>query len=255
MVRYAGEQPMGGFPTNPLQTLSGMDPEGGVMSVQQREAEFAAAGLSRPMSAGGGGGRTVQDIKLLESMGVETEIMAGAIPIGPGGLLAGAGRYLPAALAGLGGLFAGAQALGLGEGEGLFGVDVFGGAPQQAAPGGVPFVGPGLREPAAEYVVKEWKRRIDSREGDYNLQFYLVKPPGRAYRIYMYSQRTRGWKSWALPRPAVIGKNMPSHRMLTRLRRNLKKHAADAKTILQVASPTAYAKQLGYRKPKEHHHH
>lgn len=216
-----------------------------------RIRDFAAVGLSKPLSAGGGGGRTVQDIRSLEAYGIETKIMTGSLPIGlPAGILPKLAQYAPKIAAGAAGLWAGAQALGLGEGAGLFGTDYFpGNGQQQMEPGGVPFEGPGLREPRAEYIVKEWKRRVDSRDGDYNLQFYLVKMPGRAYRIYMYSQRTRGWKSWGLPRPAVIGKNMPSHKMLTRLRRNLKKQAADAKTILQVASPTAYAKQLGYRKP------
>ncbi len=230
--------------------LSRWDEEGGPRTRQSIAQELESVGLDPGLRSGGRGGRTFRDIQTLREAGVpEPQLMAGAIPIGPGGLVSTVGRYLPQIAAGAGALYAGAQALGLGEGEGLFGVDVLGGGgQQQLAPGGVPFVGPGLREPSAEYVVKEWKRRIDSREGDYNLQFYLVKMPGRAYRIYMYSQKTGGWKSWGLPRPAVIGKNMPSHKMLTRLRRNLRKHAADAKTILQVSSPAYYAKMSGYHK-------
>lgn len=245
----------GGYKYNPnapyVNVGSQWDEEGGPRTKQSIAEELESVGLDPGTRSGGGGGRTARDIRTLEAQGIETEILAGAVPIGPGGLL----PLIPRVIAGAGALYAGAQALGLGEGEGLFGMDVLGGGGQQPiVPGGVPFEGPGLREPSAEYVVKEWKRRIDSRDGDYNLQFYLVKMPGRAYKIYMYSQKTGGWKSWGLPRPAVIGKNMPSHRMLTRLRRNLQKHAADAKTILQVASPTAYAKQLGYRKPAHHHH-
>lgn len=111
------------------------------------------------------------------------------------------------------------------------------------------FEGPGLYEPPAEVLVKEWKRRIDSKDGDYNLQYYLVKRPGRQYEIYMYSQRTRMWKHWYMPKPAVIGKNMPSHKMLTRLRRNLKRHKDDAKTILKLTDPTFMAKAQGtYRR-------
>ncbi len=232
--------------------LSQWDEEGGPRTRRSIADELESVGLDPGARSGGTGGRSLRDIRTLREAGVpEPQIMAGAVPIGPGGLL----PLVPKILAGGAALFAGAQALGLGQGEGVLGVDLFpGDGQQQIEPGGVPFVGPGLREPSAEYVVKEWRRRVDSRDGDYNLQFYLVKMPGRAYRIYMYSQRTRGWKSWGMPRPAVIGKNMPSHKMLTRLRRNLKKQAADAKTILQVASPTAYAKQLGYRKPRTHRH-
>lgn len=36
---------------------------------------------------------------------------------------------------------------------------------------------------------------------------------------------------------AHIGKNLPSHKQITRLRRNLHRHVADAKTILRLASP------------------
>ncbi len=251
MVRYSESSPdyTGGG-------LSMWDEEGGPRTRESIAQELQSVGLDPGMRSGGAGGRSLRDIRTLREAGVpEPRLMSGAIPIGPGGIVAAAGRYLPQIATGAAALYAGAQALGLGEGEGLFGTDAFpGDGGQQIEPGGVPFVGPGLREPSAEYVVKEWRRRVDSRDGDYNLQFYLVKMPGRAYRIYMYSQRTRGWKSWSMPRPAVIGKNMPSHKMLTRLRRNLKKQAADAKTILQVASPTAYAKQLGYRKPRTHRH-
>ena len=172
----------------------------------------------------------------------------------PMGLIGGAAMLLPRiaprvapfvqrALPWIGGAAAGAGVAGMLDGGGNGG----GVVPYE---GGVPFEGPGLREPSAQFVVKEWKRRVDSREGDYNLQFYLVKMPSRPYRIYMYSQRTGAWKSWGLPRPAVIGKNMPSHKMITRLRRNLKRHEADAKTITKIANPLAYARQLGYRKPR-----
>lgn len=98
-------------------------------------------------------------------------------------------------------------------------------------------------------VVKTWHKRIDSKDGDFTLDYYLVQT-SRGYRIYMYNPRTKRWKSWALPKPAVIGKNLPSHKMLTRLRRNLKRHADDANTILRLTNPVSYAKRLGYRKYK-----
>jgi len=102
---------------------------------------------------------------------------------------------------------------------------------------GVPFGGPGLKEPGGKYLLKEWKIRMDSKEGDFNLQFYLTQNDRGTKRIFMYSQRTKAWKSWPMPRLSVIGKNLPSHQMLTRLRRNLKRHTDDAVTILKLTSP------------------
>jgi len=78
---------------------------------------------------------------------------------------------------------------------------------------------------------------MDSKEGDFNLQFYLTINDRGTKRIYMYNQRTKGWKTWPMPRLAVIGKNMPSHQMITRLRRNLKRHSDDAVTILKLTAP------------------
>lgn len=101
----------------------------------------------------------------------------------------------------------------------------------------VPFKGPGLREPGGKYLLKEWHIRVDSKDGDFDLQYYLTQNDRGTKRIFMYNQRTKGWKSWPMPRLAVIGKNMPRHQMLTRLRRNLKRHSADAVTILKLVSP------------------
>jgi len=140
--------------------------------------------------------------------------------------------------------YGGYQALGGGEGGGLFGLNVLGG--DEFALGGLEFGGPGLPEPTAPYT--EWHTG--------NKQFYYVPQysptTGKFLRakVAMYNKDTKKWKVWTLPKPhlAVIGKNAPSHRMLTRLRHNLRRHTADAKTILQVASPAYYAKMSGYRK-------
>jgi len=102
---------------------------------------------------------------------------------------------------------------------------------------GVPFTGPGLKEPGGKYLLKEWHIRVDSKDGDFDLQFYLTQNDRGTKRIFMYNQRTGAWKSWPMPRLAVIGKNLPSHQMLTRLRRNLKRHQADAVTILKLVAP------------------
>ena len=102
---------------------------------------------------------------------------------------------------------------------------------------GVPFGGPGLAEPGGKYLLKEWHIRQDSKDGDFDLQFYLTQNDRGTKRVFMYNQRTKTWKSWPMPRLAVIGKNMPRHQMITRLRRNLKRHAADAVTILKLVSP------------------
>jgi len=102
---------------------------------------------------------------------------------------------------------------------------------------GVPFEGPGLKEPGGKYLLKEWHIRVDSKDGDFDLQYYLTINDRGTKRIFMYNQRTKAWKSWPMPRLAVIGKNLPRHQMLTRLRRNLKRHQADAVTILKLVAP------------------
>ena len=128
--------------------------------------------------------------------------------------------------------YAGYQALGGGEGGGLFGLNVLGG--DEFTQGGLEFGGPGLAEPTAPYT--EWHVG--------NKQFYYVKQytstgAFKNGKVAMYNRDTKRWKVWTLPKPslAIIGKNRPSHRMLTRLRRNLSRNTADAKTILKITSP------------------
>jgi hypothetical protein len=122
---------------------------------------------------------------------------------------------------------------------------------RQVVPGqtyGVPFGGPGLAEPGKPYLLKEWHIRMDSKEGDFSLQFYLTQTATGRKRIFMYNTRTQVWKTWVPPKLAVIGKNMPSHRMITRLRHNLKRHSDDAKTILKLTNPQYYLKTQGWYK-------
>lgn len=160
-------------------------------------------------------------------------------------------QALPAIAGGVATAITGQPEVGVGVGMAASGIGLLLGEGGDPSAIGEPwwFEGPGLYEPPAQYVVKEWKKRIDSSQGDYNLQYYLVKLPGRAYEIWMYSQRTRMWKHWKMPKPAVIGKNLPSHKMLTRLRHNLKRHKDDAKTILRLTDPTFMAKAAGtYRR-------
>lgn len=164
------------------------------------------------------------------SAGVEDVKLASA-----GGLLAllpGLLSKIPA-LAKLAGLVGGGvaigQALGLGEGGGIGGLNLFGG--DNFTLGGVQFGGPGLPEPPANQVVKEWRAN--------NSQFYLLTNG----KIAVYSRTKRRWKVYRPQKLAVIGKKMPSHRMVTRLRRNLKKQTADARTILQITSPNSLKKK------------
>jgi len=128
--------------------------------------------------------------------------------------------------------YAGYQALGGGEGGGLFGMNILGG--DEFGMGGLEFGGPGLPEPTEPYT--EWHVG--------NKQFYYVKQYNASGsfkngKVAMYNRDTKRWKVWTLPKPslAIIGKNRPSHRMLTRLRRNLSRNTADAKTILKITSP------------------
>jgi hypothetical protein len=155
-----------------------------------------------------------------------------AVPAALGAL----GAAVPAVAGIAGGLAAGygvLQALGLGEGGGLFGNNLLGG--DEFTMGGVPFGGPGLAEPPRSMVLKEWHVKYDWG----TLQYYMVQLPGRGRKIAMYNTRTKQWKVWSFrtPRLAVIGKNMPSHKQITRLRRNLSKHRTDAESILKLTSP------------------
>lgn len=157
-----------------------------------------------------------------------------AIPAAVGALGVTMPAWLLAALGVAGAGYAGYQALGGGEGGGLFGLNILGGDEFQMD--GLEFGGPGLPEPLEPYT--EWHVG--------NKQFYYVKQytttgKFKHGKVAMYNRDTKQWKVWTLPKPnlAIIGKNRPSHRMLTRLRRNLKRQTADAKTILKITQPSA----------------
>ncbi len=147
----------------------------------------------------------------------------------------------------VGGAIAG---LGLG---GMFGGDEAPGT-ELSPTGGMPapLGGPGLKEPGSPYLIKEW--HVTYPKG--RIQYYLVQRMGlngaisRYIMMYKTWDKTWKWWRWRAPHLAVIGKNMPSHKMITRLRRNLKRHKADARTITQLTDPVGYAKGLGYKKYK-----
>lgn len=138
------------------------------------------------------------------------------------------------------------QALGGGEGGGIGGINLLGGDTSYID--GIELQGPGLAEPHPSTIIKEWTVHYNWGK----LQYYLVRMPKGGRKIALYNTRTKQWKAWRFNKPhlAVIGKNMPSHKQLTRLKRNLARHQADAKTILKITNPTAYAKQVGYRKAR-----
>ncbi len=155
------------------------------------------------------------------------------------------GLTLPAwltALLGIGGVAAGGygllQALGLGEGAGIGGFDILGGP--AGSINGIQLVGPGAAEPPANITLRHWKNG--------GTDMYLVVKPGTTRRWVVSRSAAGKYNAWPMPRPhlAVIGKNMPRHQMLTRLRHNLSRHSADARTILKVTSPGSL---------KEHRYH
>lgn len=196
-----------------------------------------------PATAGIGGGVPTEaqnlaqgELARMDSTTVPKEERIMGFPVGAIGAL-GTSLGIPAigtiAAAGAG-LYGIAQAFGLGEGEGIFGVDLFGGDTQYRD--GIPFGGPGLAEPPSDWIIKEWHVSYPNTR----LQYYLVQRPGsKSRKIAMYNTRTKKWKVWAWRKPhlAVIGKNMPSHKQMTRLKRNLVRHTADAKTLLKLVSP------------------
>jgi hypothetical protein len=162
--------------------------------------------------------------------------------------LAGAGGVLGTVgtVAGLGlSIYGLLQALGLGEGGGLFDNNLLGG--DEFEMGGVEFGGPGLAEPLEPYT----ERHVDINGG--RLQYYYMPQYTKTgkyagMKIAMYNTVTKKWKVWRLPKPslAIIGKNMPRHQMLTRLRKNLSRHRTDAKTILKFTSPKDYMTLTGH---------
>lgn len=175
----------------------------------------------------------------------------GFMPLSGGGGLGTIGSLI----AGAGTVVGIAQALGFGEGGGILNNNLLGG--DSSAPAGLPaateFGGPGLAEPgpgSGWVLQKEW--HVNYSWG--KLQYYLIKrPTSRTRYIAMWNSKTGNWKTWRFnpPKLAVIGKNMPSHKNITRLRHNLKRHKDDARTILKLTDPVGYAKGLGYRNYKK----
>ena len=170
-----------------------------------------------------------------------TPAVSNILPIVPVVTATATSLGLPAILAGLLGAGAGYGLSQLGNGNG------------QTMIGPVPLGGPGLKEPSADMIAKEWKIRFDCKEGDFNVQYYQLING----RMCSYNQRTGQWKTWIPKKMVVIGKKLPSHQMLVRLRSYLKKHSDDAVTILKITNPgklrqyqrvaTGYKVQRKYR--------
>jgi len=164
---------------------------------------------------------------------VEPNVFPAIAPVA-GALGATIPAWLTALLGIAGAGYAGYQALGGVEGGGLFDNNLLGG--DDFAIGGVEFGGPGLAEPLQPY--SEW--HVGNKQF-YHMSQYTQAGKYSGAKVAMYNKDTKKWKVWNLPKPnlAIIGKNMPSHRMLTRLRRNMKRQTADAKTILKITQPSA----------------
>lgn len=195
----------------------------------------------------GAGG--IGDVSQLQTAIGEVPLLLG--PGGGGGALAtllGIGTGLAAVGGGVYGVL---QALGLGAGGGLFGNNLLGGDTSQV--NGITIGGPGQQEPSASSIIKEWVVNYSSGQ----LHYWLVQVGPRSRKILLYNSRTGKYKAWSWrpPRLAVIGKNMPKHRMIVRLRRNLKKHTADARTLLQLTSPSSLAHHRRSRTRVVYRHH
>jgi len=195
-----------------------------------------------------GSSEDVSAVRLAEAK--QLPVVSGAVPAVVGGAtsLLGALGVSGGALATVTGIGAGVygllQALGLGEGGGILGNNLLGGDTSEV--NGVTLGGPGLAEPGqnGQVLLKEWHVKYDWG----TLQYYLVQTGPRSRKIAMYNTKTGKWKVWPWRKPylAVIGKNMPRHQMITRLRKNLSRHKTDAKTILKYSDPLAYYRLSGY---------
>jgi len=179
----------------------------------------------------------------------------GTLPIGGlSTLLSGLGITIPAGVAtalGVGGaIYGGLQALGLGEGGGLFGNNLLGGDGYALGSTGLTVGGPGVAEVTkGGTVLKEWSAKYNWGK----LTYWLVQKTNSKVRyIIMHDSRTGKlkWWRWRTPHLAVIGKNMPSHKQITRLRRNLSRHKADINTMRKLVDPAGYMKSAGYYKPR-----
>ncbi len=166
----------------------------------------APAGVLGPMTSPGQGYMTLLDSGYIPpvKIGVAPNpyALATTIPAlaaaGGGGLTAaGIGA---AVTAGIGGLFD-----MLSPGWGVFQSQNQGQSLQGASfgPGGVPLGGPGLAEPPAGWVAKEWHIQLNSKSGSFQLQFYRLIDG----RVMCYNQRTKGWKIWKPSKPMVISRN------------------------------------------------
>lgn len=104
--------------------------------------------------------------------------------------------------------------------------------------GGIPLVGPGVKEPPAYMVEKQWAT-YHGPGGNIKVEHYLVNT-GRGKKILhitVTGPNAGRYKVSTITKPAVITKKLPSHRTIVRLRNYLKRHKDDARTILQITSP------------------
>lgn len=211
-------------------------------SISAAQAAAAASGtMSIQESYATPGGAKLLDYQVSQAQQQANPFALVSVPGSP----TAATQIIPTAAKALGiagGIYGILELLGLGQGEGLFGLDILGGnggngAGAPTSP--VPLQGPGLAEPPPEAIIKEWHVNYDWG----TLQYYLVRTGTNRRYIMLYNTKTGKWKywPWRTPRLAVIGKNMPSHKMVTRLRKNLSKHRADADTILKMTSPAYQA--------------
>jgi hypothetical protein len=139
----------------------------------------------------------------------------------------------------------------LGEGGGIGGINLLGGDVGTIPGTDIGLGGPGLPEPGPGTgwaLQKEW--HVNYSWG--TLQYYLIQKfgsKGYANRyIALYNTKTKQWKAWRWKPPtlAVIGKNMPRHQMMVRLRRNLARHSADARQLLAITSPRSLKQTRHY---------
>jgi len=150
--------------------------------------------------------------------------------------------WLQAALTGAatGALAAGATNLLEGGTEQMAGTQTALG-PVLSVPGpDIPLGGPGLKEPPAGAVV--WQKVINVRGPDFATSYNLYRLTWNGKTIMASYSDKNGWHAWRPAKNAVIGKNMPSHRTMTRLVRFLKRQVKDASTILDIAAPRKLTK-------------
>ena len=166
---------------------------GSLAGLARSRAAAARLTPEAPFLAARGAARGPGGVHLMPGGGLPP-VAAGVFPT----IMGGAGKLLApiaATAIGAGAAWLGAQALGLGEGGGIGGLNLLGGDVGVIPGTMIPLGGPGLPEPPAHMVAKEWSTGT--------AQFYMLIDG----RIAVYSKKAKRWKVYRPKKHIVLSSN------------------------------------------------